>query len=78
MNNKGGRPRKLESEKAKPSDYIECKICGQQFRRNNRTRHNNTKVHKMAENINNNIRTLLMNKTKILPEIGPVTIPQIL
>lgn len=56
---KGGRPRKNEKDKAKPTDRLKCKICGGTFTRNNRSQHNSTRLHKYALGIQN------MNKPKM-------------
>ena len=66
--NKVGRPRKKDEDKAKPSDYIECNICGHTFRRNNRSRHNNTKIHKAIAELNDDIRILARTKKVNIPE----------
>jgi len=57
-----GRPRKLEQDKAKPRDRIICDICGGSFTRTNRTRHNNTKLHKAYEKMNKTVRKILLNE----------------
>jgi hypothetical protein len=56
-----GRPKKEECDKAKPTDRIQCNICGGSFFRNNRSRHNNTKVHQFALKMNNDIKKLVLN-----------------
>jgi hypothetical protein len=74
--NKGGRPRKSEEEKAKPNDYIQCKICGEKFRRNNRWAHNQTKLHQKLANLHDDIRTVALTNKNEIPASGPITIPQ--
>lgn len=58
---KGGRPRKPENEKAKPTDRIECSDCGGIYTRNNRTAHNQTKIHKLSIKNNNKYNDLVNN-----------------
>jgi hypothetical protein len=58
---KVGRPKKEESDKAKPSDRIVCPICKEEFVRSNRTNHNKTKIHKKMEQANKNLKKLLID-----------------
>jgi|SRR5271154_1709771 len=56
-----GRPRKDESEKAKPTDRIQCEICGNIFSRCHRSAHRKTKIHQAYENMNQKLIKLLLD-----------------
>lgn len=55
-----GRPK--SENKVKPTDHIECDICGKTFIRSGRYNHNKTAYHIAHENMNDKIRTLLITK----------------
>jgi hypothetical protein len=56
-----GRPIIPKNKQAKPNDRIICKICKGEFTRANRSKHNNTKVHKLMEKMNEDVRKILEN-----------------
>ena len=57
-----GRPKKNESEKAKPTDKLTCEICGKEFFRSGRTQHKNTQYHILHQNLNKKLMKMLINK----------------
>jgi hypothetical protein len=59
--NGNGRPPKDPSEKAKPTDRVICDICGGQFTRWNRSKHNVTKVHKLHVTMNQKLKKILID-----------------
>jgi len=48
-----------EKTNEKWKDRIKCEICNKTYTRSNKYRHNNTKYHKMYEEMNNKLRKLL-------------------
>lgn len=56
------RPRKKQTGHIK---Y--CKVCGGSIAGNNRTNHNKTKIHILYENMNDRLRSLVMNDTHKFP-----------
>jgi hypothetical protein len=56
-----GRPRKNNDEKAKPTDRIQCDICGNIFSRCHRAAHKKTKVHQAYEQMNQKLVKLLLD-----------------
>ena len=55
-----GRPRKPESERAKPTDRITCKICGKEYFRSGSAKHKLTKYHILHEDLNKKLMRILL------------------
>ena len=52
----------LENESKKHyTDRIVCKDCGESYTRSNFSKHRQTKVHKLAEKINNKWKAMIFN-----------------
>lgn len=49
-------------KKADPRDRVICDICGGEFTRWNRSKHNVTKIHKAYLNMNNKLKKALLGK----------------
>ena len=49
-------------KKAKWYDRVKCQICDGEFTRSARSNHNRTKVHRLHEDMNSKIRSLLLGK----------------
>lgn len=56
-----GRPRKAETEKAKPTDRVKCHVCGKTIIRSGRGQHNNTKYHKLYTEVEVKLRKILID-----------------
>lgn len=48
----------------KPTDRIECTLCGKTYTRNNQAQHRNTQIHKTYESINKQLLKLMMADKK--------------
>ena len=46
-----GRPKTREEDKCKPNDKLNCEICGMDYSRSNKSKHIQSKFHKLAEKI---------------------------
>jgi hypothetical protein len=57
-----GRPKINEEDKAKPTDRIECKVCGKTFIRSGRTNHNKSEIHKAYLRMDEKLKDFLLNK----------------
>ena len=57
-----GRPRKNDSEKAKPNDRIICEICGKEYFRSGSANHKATKYHQIHKDLNSKLVKLLLKK----------------
>lgn len=50
-----------ENIKKTPYDKLDCKICGKQFMRCNKSKHNKTKHHIFCEKLNSKWRETIIN-----------------
>lgn len=57
-----GRPKKTESEKAKPTDRLTCEICGKEYFRSGSAKHKATQHHILHQNLNKKLMKMLLNK----------------
>lgn len=57
-----GRPKKDDNDRAKPTDRLKCEVCGKEFFRSGRTKHNQTKHHLLHEKMNKKLMKMLVDK----------------
>ncbi len=58
---KAGRPKKSETDKAKPNERVTCDICGVEFVRSNRSSHKLTKFHKVCQQVDEETRQIIVD-----------------
>ena len=70
---KRGRPKVCTEDRSNPTDKIICEICGMEFSRSNRTRHQDSKMHQLAVRLTSKAEEIEdpdkynYNKRKVLP-----------
>lgn len=58
-----GRPIVPDNDKAHPNDKICCDVCSNEYTRSNKSKHDNSKWHKMAANMIRNNETVFIGGT---------------
>lgn len=53
---------KKEKVKAKPSDRVECGICGKIFTRSGRSNHNKTEYHQLYAKMGEKVKKILLDE----------------
>ncbi len=56
--------KKSQKTQYKPTDRIECNLCGKTYTRNNQAQHRNTQIHKTYETINKQLLNLMLADKK--------------
>lgn len=52
---------RIKKKRADPNDKIKCELCGVEYTRCNRSRHEKTRIHKLYKDVNDKFKNLLLN-----------------